>query len=203
MRDYLATVLRREFFVDDLVTIGSLEELGRREAELANVALVLFDIDLGDGSTLEWALARAAGGGSGVLVALSSISGAFPFKKLQLAGISVVHKQDEEADLVDVIRRTLAGGMMLSKVCLAKIMTSNRDPVAPLKLLGPKEQQVLALLGQRLGNDEVAAIVGCSPATALDHRKRIMRKLGLHCIEDVIDYALKHGVVHEANGPRR
>jgi DNA-binding NarL/FixJ family response regulator len=175
-----------------------MQELRARERELDGVALIVLDIDLGDGTTLDWALQRAAGSGTGAMVAVSSISGQFPFKKLQAGGISIAHKNDSEKELVDVIQRTLAGAVVISRRAMEVINAGARDPNSPLKLLGPRELQVLALLGQRLSNDEAAAVMGCAPATVADHRKRIMRKLELHNIEQLIECAIRHGLVFDS-----
>ncbi len=198
MRDYLATLLRRQFTIPKVITIGSMAELEAREAELDGVNLILMDVDLGDGTTLDWAVKRSRSGALGAMVALSSITGTFPFKQLQAAGISLVHKNDGEAELLNVIRQAITGAVVLSRGAMAVIHAAGRNPTAPTKLLSAKELQVLAFLGQRLNNDEIADLLGCAVATVGDHRKRLMGKLGLHSIEEVIDYAIRHGVIHES-----
>jgi DNA-binding NarL/FixJ family response regulator len=198
VRDYLAGVLRARLSVENVVTIGSMAELRAVAHELDALDLVLFDIDLGDGSTLDWAIERAARGAPPCLVALSSITGMVPLRRLQQAGLSVVHKNDGEAELVDVIQRSLGGAIVMSRRAAVIVQQGQRDPASPLKLLGPREREVLALLGQRLSNDDIAELLGCAPATVADHRKRIMRKLDLHGVEDLIDYAMRHGLVYES-----
>ncbi len=198
MRGYLGALLRRHFGVTDLVEIASMQELQERAHELEGLRLIVLDIDLGDGTTLDWATQRAEKGAAGVMVAVSSISGQFPFKKLQTEGISIAHKNDSEKELVDVIARALGGAVVISRRARELIVAGARDALSPLKLLGPKEQQVLALLGQRLQADDIAAIVGCTPSTVADHRKRIMRKLELTSTEQLIDYAIKHGLVFDS-----
>ncbi len=198
VREYLAMLVRKHLGVQDVLAIGSMAELRQREEEFVGVNLIIFDIDLGDGSTIDWAVERAQKSGSGVMVALSSISGAFPFKKLQTSGISLVHKNDCEAEFVDVLRQALGGAVVLSRRVMDLISAAGRDPLSPIKLLGAKEQQVLGLLGQRLSNEEISELLGCAPSTVADHRKRIMRKLDLHRIEEVIDYAIRHGMVHDS-----
>lgn len=198
VREYLTLVMRKCLGADEVVAIGSMAELRQRESELAGTALCVFDIDLGDGTTLDWAVERAQQPDPGAMVALSSISGAFPFKRLQAAGISMAHKNDSEAELTNLLRQALGGAVVTSRRVMELIAASFRDPQSPLKLLGAKEQQVLALLGQRLSNEEIAAVLGCSPNTAADHRKRIMRKLNLHRVEEVIEYAIRHGLVYDS-----
>ena len=47
MRDYLGHLLERELGAARVVAIGSMAELRRREPELRDVQLVLFDLDRG------------------------------------------------------------------------------------------------------------------------------------------------------------
>jgi DNA-binding NarL/FixJ family response regulator len=202
VRDYLAALLRRQFSPAKIVTVGSMAELETRRSELEGVDLILFDVELGDGTTLDWAVQRSQSAGRGALVALSSIPGAFPFKQLQAANISLVHKNDGEAELLNVIRQSLTGAVVVSRGVMAIIQSAGRDPSAATKLLTPKELRVLALLGQRLSNDEIAEVLGCSVATVTDHRKRVMNKLDLHSIEQIIDYAIRHGVIHDSPAAR-
>ncbi|HLP07398.1 MAG TPA: LuxR C-terminal-related transcriptional regulator [Opitutaceae bacterium] len=199
MRDYLGRLLERELGASAVVSIGSMAELRERERELRGARLVLFDLDLGDGSTVEWAIGWAAKETNTRLVALSSVQGAVPFKQLQVAGISLVHKNDTQAELVAALRVVLGGGVVVSRQVQELLAQSRRDPLSPVKVLGPKELRVLALLGQRLRNEEIAEILGCSIATVADHRKHIMAKLDCHHIEEVIDFAIRHGVVHSVN----
>jgi DNA-binding NarL/FixJ family response regulator len=198
MRDYLGALLRKHCGATEVISIGSMAELARREGEITGARLILFDIDLGDGSTLDWARERAGRGENAALVAVSSIGAQFPFKQLQAAGISLAHKNDSEKELADLIRRTLAGAAVISRHVMELIGAAARDPHSPLKLLGPREQQVLGLLGQRLANEEIAAVLGCTVGTVADHRKRIMRKLDLHNIEQLIDCAIRHGLVFDS-----
>jgi len=194
MRDYLGALLRKHCGATEITGIASMAELAQRGAEIDAARLILFDIDLGDGSTLDWAREQAVRGNA-ALVAVSSIGTQFPFKQLQAAGISLAHKNDSEKELADLIRRTLTGAVVISRHVMELISAGARDPQSPLKFLGPREQQVLGLLGQRLSNDEIAALLGCTPSNVADHRKRIMRKLDLHNIEQLIDCAIRHGLV--------
>jgi len=163
--------------------------------------LILFDVDLGDGSTLDWALHHAEAEPHCRMVALSSVSGEVPFKQLQAAGISLVHKNDSQTDLTGALRLIAGGAIIVSRRMQEIISTGLRDPQSPLKLLGPKELRVLALLGQRMRNEEIAELLACSVATIADHRKHIMAKLGFHHIEEIIDCAIRHGVVHLGPAP--
>ncbi len=198
VREYLAGVLRSRLDATEVRQASSMAELAALEPLLPEIDLVLLDIELGDGSTIDWAIAQSQRRSSPALVALSSIMAPLPLKRLQAAGLSIAHKNDGEAEIVEVIRRTLGGAVMLSREVMRVLGGRGRDENSPIKLLGQREQEVLALLGQRFSNDEIAEILGCAASTAADHRKRIMRKLDLHSIEQVIDYAIEHGGVYDS-----
>lgn len=198
VREYLAALLHRRLGAKTVITIGSMAELKAREAELKGIKLLVLDIDLGDGTTLDWAVQRSTSDTGAVMVALSSITGEFPFKKLQAANISLVHKNDGEAELLNVVRQALGGAVVISRSAMGIIQAAGRDPLSPTKLLSARELQVLALVGQRFTNDEIAEMLPCAVGTVVDHRKRIMGKLELHSAEAVIDFAIRHGVTYDS-----
>ena len=44
-------------------------------------------------------------------------------------------------------------------------------------------------------NKEVAALLGISVRTVETHRAKIMLKLGLHSLAELIFYAMRHGII--------
>jgi len=61
--------------------------------------------------------------------------------------------------------------------------------------LTPREMEILHLLAEGKLNKEIAALLGISVRTVETHRARIMLKLGLHSLAELIHYALRHGIV--------
>jgi DNA-binding CsgD family transcriptional regulator len=60
-------------------------------------------------------------------------------------------------------------------------------------MLTKREQQLLALLGSGLTDDEVARVLRLSPYTVQIHRRTIMGKLDVHRTPDLIRYAVSKG----------
>lgn len=66
-------------------------------------------------------------------------------------------------------------------------ITAERDALAaevnrlksPVNGLTDKQKEVLRLLGRGLQSKEIGCVVGISPETAWNHRKAILRKLGV------------------------
>lgn len=65
----------------------------------------------------------------------------------------------------------------------------------PRQPLSPRERDVARLIATGRSNKEVAAALGITPKTAETHRTRIMRKLELHSVVDLVHYAIRHGLI--------
>ena len=59
----------------------------------------------------------------------------------------------------------------------------------------PRELEIIRLLAEGKSNREIAAQLGITVRTTETHRAKIMHKLGLHSLADLIHYALGHGIV--------
>jgi len=65
--------------------------------------------------------------------------------------------------------------------------------------LTPREREVVQLLAEGKSTKEVAAHLNLSVKTAETHRSNIMRKLGLHCVSELVLYAVRNGIVQVAD----
>lgn len=65
----------------------------------------------------------------------------------------------------------------------------------PSAILSPREFQVLRLLAQGKSNKHAAFQLKISEKTLETHRSRVMVKLGLSSLAELIRYAIRHGVV--------
>lgn len=61
--------------------------------------------------------------------------------------------------------------------------------------LSSREREIVQLLAEGKSNKEVAAILTISVKTAETHRHRIMQKLGLKSIVDLVHYAIRNHIV--------
>jgi DNA-binding NarL/FixJ family response regulator len=75
-----------------------------------------------------------------------------------------------------------------------------RDPRAleRPKHLTPRERQVLQLLAEGRSGKEVADILDMSPRTVWYHKYRIMQELGVKSTAELVQYAIKHGIISAA-----
>jgi DNA-binding NarL/FixJ family response regulator len=61
--------------------------------------------------------------------------------------------------------------------------------------LTPRERQVVQLVAESKSNKEVAAILHISVKTVEAHRARIMEKLDVHSVTDLVRYAIRNNLV--------
>src|SRR5204863_8849652 len=98
---------------------------------------------------------------------------------------------------IEVVREAIAavaaGGTFFSPVVGRAKARLRNDPNAFTKLLSPREQDILRLLGEGLSNEKVAERVGVSTQTIHSHRRNIMVKLGIHSTPELIRYAMEKG----------
>jgi DNA-binding NarL/FixJ family response regulator len=65
----------------------------------------------------------------------------------------------------------------------------------------PREIEIIRLLAEGKTNKATAALLGITVRTVETHRSKIMLKLGLHSLADLIHYAIRQGLV-APGGPK-
>jgi DNA-binding NarL/FixJ family response regulator len=65
-----------------------------------------------------------------------------------------------------------------------------------------REIEIIRYLAEGKVNKEIAAELGISVSTVETHRARIMHKLGLHSLAELIHYAMRHGIVASPGQPQ-
>ncbi|MEM8838994.1 MAG: response regulator transcription factor [Pseudomonadota bacterium] len=65
--------------------------------------------------------------------------------------------------------------------------------------LTPRERQILHLVAEGCSNAEIADRLSISPKTVDNHRTRLMAKLGVRSVAQLLAYALKEGLLDSAS----
>jgi DNA-binding NarL/FixJ family response regulator len=124
----------------------------------------------------------------------------YVFEALRVGASGFLLKDTEPADLIRGIRAVAAGDALLSPRVTRRLIAefaARRAPTPPRSLpqLTEREREVLALVGAGLSNDEIAARLTVSPATAKTHVSRAMTKLGARDRAQLVVYAYEAGLV--------
>jgi DNA-binding NarL/FixJ family response regulator len=109
-------------------------------------------------------------------------------------------KTTEPAELIRGVRVVAAGDGLLSPSITRRVIEQFASRVAappprPLTGLTHREREVVALAGAGLSNDEIAARLAVSPATAKTHVSRAMTKLGARDRAHLVVFAYEAGLV--------
>jgi DNA-binding NarL/FixJ family response regulator len=73
--------------------------------------------------------------------------------------------------------------------------TPPRNAGAGVAVLTERQRQVLQLIAEGMSTREIAIELGVSLSTADTHRAKLMEKLDLHKVSDLVRYAIREGIV--------
>ena len=104
---------------------------------------------------------------------------------------AMVLKSDTTMDLVQAVEAASLGRMYLSSA-VAQLLVSERAAERPLSKLSEREVEILRLLAEGKNSKEVAAALDLSSKTVDAHRARIMNKLSLNSLSDLIRFAIRN-----------
>lgn len=125
----------------------------------------------------------------------------FPVLKAGAAGY--VLKSTVDTELLDAIRTVARGGAFLypsaTRMLLEDYISQVNSGVAPdaYENLSEREREVLKLLALGYTAAQIGEKLALSPKTVETYRTRIMEKLNLSSRPDLVQYALKRGLLSE------
>jgi RNA polymerase sigma factor (sigma-70 family) len=126
---------------------------------------------------------------------------AYVLRALKAGAKGYLLKDSAEADLASAIRAVTAGKSFfsptVSKVLLEDYMRKLERTGAEdsFELLSPREREVLQLVAEGKSSKEIANLLDLSVYTVETHRAKVMQKLNLHNIPELILYAVRKGIV--------
>lgn len=120
-------------------------------------------------------------------------------KTLNSGARGYVLKSDAEKDLVTAIEAVLANRTFFTPAVSGTVLDSLRQREgsgkAPPEKLTTRERQILQLLAEGKSNKEVAGSLAISVRPVENHRAKIMRKLHLRTLSDLIRHAIRNRIV--------
>ena len=135
-----------------------------------------------------------------VMLSMHSDEG-YVLRALKAGAKAYLLKDSAEADLARAIRSAAAGKSFFSpavgKVLLEDYMRKLQRTGAEdsYDLLSPREREILQLVAEGNSSKDIANLLDLSVYTVETHRARIMQKLNLRGIPELILYAVRKGVI--------
>ena len=105
-------------------------------------------------------------------------------------------KKGDEAQLLSAVRAVAKGKRWLSPDVSEGVLDDYRKHVThPIDLLSPRERKVLQQIAESKTNTEIAASLNNSVYTVEAHRGRIMEKLNLYSVSELVRFAMRNGLI--------
>jgi len=131
------------------------------------------------------------------------------FEMLAAGAKGYITKQAASEELISAIRSVAAGHVYLQPALARWLLedyqriverenSNTVTAVTPeeLAVLSEREREVLELIADGLSTPAIAQRLDLSPNTISRHRERIMKKLNLHSITELVKFALRTGLIN-------
>jgi DNA-binding NarL/FixJ family response regulator len=121
-------------------------------------------------------------------------------KVLEAGARGYVLKSDAVRDLANAVKSVVKGkpffsGKISEMLLRGYLDGSKKSDSEAIPTLTPREREVVQLLAEGKSSKEVASILGTSPATVETQRAKIMQKLELHSVTDLVRYAIRNHII--------
>ena len=131
------------------------------------------------------------------------------FEMLAAGAKGYITKQAASEELISAIRSVAAGHVYLQPALARWLLEDYQriveqgvdrtalttDAPGELAVLSKREREVLELIAEGLTTPVIAKRLDLSPNTISRHRERIMKKLNLHSITELVKFALRTGLI--------
>jgi len=183
----------------DLEIVGEAGN-GREAVELAaslRPDVVVMDVTMPELNGIEATRRLVAENPHIRVVALSMHKDSVYVREILRAGArGYLLKESVADDLVAAVRAVATGEGYLSPAISNAVLDDYRRHVTnPIDLLSSREREVLQMLAEGKTNKEIAVTLNLSVYTVDAHRGRIMEKLNVHSINELVRFAVRNGLI--------
>jgi DNA-binding NarL/FixJ family response regulator len=162
--------------------------------------VVLMDIRMPELDGLAATREIAAGSDSRVVILTTFDLDEYVYGALRAGASGFLVKDTEPAELIHGVRVVARGDALIAPAITRRLIAeftaraAQPDPGPRLSPLTDREREVMTLVAAGLSNDEIAARLGLSPATAKTHVSRIMTKTQVRDRAQLVILAYESGL---------
>jgi DNA-binding NarL/FixJ family response regulator len=193
----LRVLLEPEFELVDIVEDG--RELLARAGELSPDVIVA-DISMPSLNGID-AVRQLKEAGSGAKVVFLTMHDdvMYASRAFDAGASGFVLKHSAPSELVTAIHEVLKGKTYVSPSIAGNLMefykSGKHKKQSPLSALSSRQREVLQLLAEGKSAKEVGKILHISVRTVEFHKYRIMEEVGVETSAELIQFAIKHGII--------
>jgi two-component system, NarL family, response regulator NreC len=183
----------------DLAVVGEAAN-GREAVEMAErlrPAVVVMDVTMPELNGIEATRRIAKSLPRTRILALSMHKDAVYVREILRAGAhGYLLKDSNQTDLLAAVRAVGNGQGWLSPEVSDVVLEDYRKQVTnPIDLLSSREREVLQMIAESRTNKEIASALHLSVYTVEAHRGRIMEKLNVHAVGELVRFAMRNGLI--------
>jgi two-component system, NarL family, response regulator NreC len=178
-------------------------EAALERVEMLKPDVVVMDLSMPGMGGLE-ATRTIAGQGTRVLVLTMHAEDEYLLAVLEAGGSGYVRKTSADQDLTHAIRTVARDEVFLYPTAAKLLLQGYRvrgEPTEsdPLEKLTERERDVMMYTAEGFSSSEIGAKLFISPKTVDTYRSRIMEKLGLTHRSELVQHALRAGLLKPAD----
>ena len=195
-RQAFREVLARQPELEVVADVGSVAEAITYIADHPIDAAIV-DIVLPDGRGVTFVRRLRIEQPNCKVLAVSGIEEPTQMAEMLRAGASgFALKSQPAGEIVEALRSVLGGGRSVPAAVRGQIDELLAHPDAwPLERLTKREREIFDLIVAGYANKNIATKLFISTRTAETHRQRIMHKLAARSLTDLVQLALRHGLI--------
>jgi DNA-binding NarL/FixJ family response regulator len=124
---------------------------------------------------------------------------AYARRAMEAGAAGFVLKHSVASELLTAVREVLQGRTYVTPMIAGELLQSYRDgdsgPRNSTQRLTARQREVLQLIAEGRSAKGVAAVLKISTRTAEAHRAHILEALGLRTTADLVQYAIRNGII--------
>ena len=193
IRDGLRSLLAAQ---PDIEVVGTAAN-GReavREAHRLEPSVVLMDITMPELNGIEATRQIAERCPSVKVVILSMHATVEHYYQAARAGARGYLLKESATEEVAAAIRSVHVGKRFVSTRIAETFQTKLDATSPIDSLSRREREILQLVAEGQSSAEIATLISISPKSVDTYRSRLMQKLGLHGLCDMVKFAIRHGL---------
>jgi len=181
----------------DITVAASVSSVHELSAVIGNLDLVILDVRLSDGTSVDENVAALRAHGVNVLVFTAADSAADVRAASRAGVLGIVRKSESREVIIDAVREAARGNPVVTTDWAAAL---DSDPRLAAAGLSPKEQEVLAHYASGDKSIAVAHRAGLSASTVAEYVRRIRFKYAMvgrpaHTKVDLYKRAVEDGIL--------
>lgn len=116
-------------------------------------------------------------------------------RAIEVGAMGFVLKHSAPVELLDAIEKALAGKAYITEAIALELNNTLHTRQDPIRKLTTRQREVLQLLAEGHSARKIGDLLFISPRTVEFHKYKIMEELGIHNSAELVQYAIKTGMV--------